>query len=151
MKIVQPDSMQVEASINQAESSDFRIGQRARITLDGFPGVQVESNLYAIGALAVRSWRDQYYIRNIPVRFTLASQDKRIIPDLSASATVILDKVDNATIVPLGAVHREAGKTLAYVRAGEAFEARPIQLGLRNDTHAAVVSGLRPGDEVRLN
>jgi multidrug resistance efflux pump len=151
LKIVQPDSMQVEASINQAESSDFRIGQHARITLDGFPGVELQSELYAIGALAVRSWRDQYYIRNIPVRFTLKSQDKRVIPDLSASATVILDKVDNATIVPLGAVRTEGGKTLAYVKAGDGFEARPIQLGLRNDTHAAVLAGLRPGDEVRLN
>jgi multidrug resistance efflux pump len=151
MKIVQPDSMQVEAMINQAESSQFRIGQQARVTLDGFPGVEVTSNLYAIGALATRSWRDQYYIRNIPVRFTLASQDKRIIPDLSASASVILQKAENATIVPLGAVRTEAGKTVAYVKRSEGFEARPIELGLRNDTHAAVVSGLRPGDEVRLN
>ncbi|HET8549522.1 MAG TPA: HlyD family efflux transporter periplasmic adaptor subunit, partial [Bryobacteraceae bacterium] len=151
MKIVQPNSMQVEAAINQAESSQFRIGQHARITLDGFPGVEVPGRIYAIGALATRSWRDQYYIRNLPVRFTLATQDNRIIPDLSASATVILDKIENATLVPLGAVRDENGRTVAWVKAGEAFEARPIRLGLRNDTHAAVVSGLRAGDEVRLN
>jgi HlyD family secretion protein len=151
MKIVQPKSMQVEAAVNQAESSQFRIGQKARITLDGFPGVEVPGQIYAIGALATRSWRDQYYIRNIPVRFTLDTQDPRIIPDLSASAMVLLEKADNATIVPLAAVRTENGKTVAYVRAGDTFEARPIQLSLRNDTHAAVVAGLQAGDEVRLN
>jgi HlyD family secretion protein len=151
MKIVQPKSMQVEATVNQSESSQFRINQKARITLDGFPGVEVPAQIYAIGALATRSWRDQYYIRNIPVRFTLHTQDPRIIPDLSASATVLLEKADNATIVPLGAVRTEKGKTVAYVKAGDGFEAHPIELGLRNDTHAAVVSGLRAGDEVRLN
>jgi hypothetical protein len=151
MKIVQPKSMQVEAAVNQAESSQFRLGQRARITLDGFPGVVVPGQIYAIGALATRSWRDQYYIRNIPVRFRLDTQDPRIIPDLSASATVILDKLENATVVPLGAVHTQNGKTIAYVKAANGFEAHPIELGLRNDTHAAVVSGLRAGDEVRLN
>ena len=151
MKIVQPSSMQVEAMINQTESSQFRIGQQARITLDGFPGVEVPGRVYAIGALATRSWRDQYYIRNIPVRFTLMSQDHRIIPDLSASATVILEKAENATVVPLGSIRTEAGKTVAYVKARDGFQARSVALGLRNDTHAAVLSGLRPGDEVRLN
>jgi multidrug efflux pump subunit AcrA (membrane-fusion protein) len=151
MKIVDPDSMQVEASVNQAESSDFRIGQPARVTFDGFGGISVMGHIYSIGALATRGWRENFYIRNIPVRIKLDTQDHRVIPDLSASVNVILGKVDNAAMVPLGAVSTERGKTYAWVKTGEGFDRREVELGLHNDTHAAVLSGLSAGDEVRLN
>jgi HlyD family secretion protein len=151
LKIVDAQSMQVETSINQAESSQFRIGQKAFVTLDAFAGVQVPGRVYSVGALATRSWRENYYIRNIPLRISLDVQDARLIPDLSASVLVTLEKADNATIVPLAAIRTEGGRRYAWVKASSGFERREVQLGLENETHAAVLSGLQAGDEVRLN
>jgi len=151
LKIVDAQSMQVETSINQAESSDFRIGQKATVTLDAFAGVQVAGRVYSIGALATRSWRENYYVRNIPVRIALDAQDPRIIPDLSASVLVTLNKVDDATIVPLAALRTEGGKRYAQVKTPSGFERREVQIGLASETQAAVLSGLQAGDEVRLN
>ncbi len=151
LKLVDSKSMQVETSINQAESSQFRIGQKALVTLDAFSGVLVPGRVYSVGALATRSWRENYYIRNIPLRIALDVQDDRLIPDLSASVLVTLEKLDNATIVPLGALRAENGRQYAWVKTPSGFDRREVQLGLRNDTHAAVVSGLQAGDEVRLN
>ena len=121
------------------------------MTLDAFADVMVPGRVYSIGALATRSWRENYYIRNIPLRIALDAQDERLIPDLSASVLVTLEKLDNATIVPLGALHTENGKQYAWVKTPSGFDRREVQLGLRNDTHAAVLSGLQAGDEVRLN
>ena len=151
MKIVDPASMQVEAMVNQSESSLLRIGQPVTIRLDGFPEVLVPGHIYSIGALATRSWREQYYIRNIPVRVKFDTQDPRVIPDLSASVSVLLGKAENATIVPLSALQNEAGKTWAYVRSGQDFARREVQTGLGNDTHVVVTAGLSAGEEVRLN
>jgi HlyD family secretion protein len=151
LKIVDPQSMQVETNINQAESSQFRIGQKAVVTLDAFADVEVTGKVYSIGALATRSWRENYFVRNIPLRISLDRQDARIIPDLSASVLVTLDKVDDAVIVPLDALKTEGGKQYAMVKTASGFERREVQTGLQNDTHAAVTSGLQPGDEVRIN
>jgi HlyD family secretion protein len=151
MKIVNTASMQLEAQVNQAESSHFRIGQRARIRVDAFPDVELEGKITSIGALAAGGWRNSFYIRNVPVKLDIIGTDKRLIPDLSASAGVFLDRVDQAVIAPRAAVKREGDQTIAYVKKGGSFERRPVELGLQNYTHVAIQSGLASGEEVRLN
>jgi hypothetical protein len=151
MKIVNTASMQLEAQINQAESSHFRIGQRARIRLDAFPDVNLDGRITSIGALAAGGWRNSFFIRNVPVKLDIIGTDPRLIPDLSASAEVFLDRVDQALIAPRSAFKREGGQTVAYVKKGESFERRVVELGLQNHTHAAILSGLNAGEDVRLN
>lgn len=150
MKVVNPNSMQVDATINQTESSLIRVGQAARIVLDAFPGLELKGKVYSIGALAVGGWRQQYFIRNIPIRLAIEGADPRVIPDLSAAGDVITGKVENATLAPLSAVEAVNGKQYVYVRTPGGFERRAVQLGASNHLQAAVLSGLQAGDEVRL-
>lgn len=151
MKIVNPASMQVEGTINQAESSSFRIGQMAAIGLDAFPGASYEGKVYAIGALATGGFRQNYYIRSVPVRVQVQNPDKRMIPDLSASADILLGRADNVLTIPASALHRENGKDVVYVKGPKSFEPREVKIGLHNGTHAEVLEGLKEGDQVRIN
>jgi hypothetical protein len=151
MKIVDTNTMQVEATVNQAESSQFRIGQKATVMFDAFPGLQLTGKVYSLGALAVGGWRQNYYIRSVPVRLTIEGHDSRVIPDLSAGADVVLERAENKPVLPLGAIQTENGKTVVYVKSGETFEKREVQIALKNETHAAIESGVRAGEEVRLN
>lgn len=151
MKVVNPGSMQIEANVNQAEIGNFRVNQAALIRLDAFPGMEFPGKIYSIGALAVGGWRQNFFIRNVPVRVAIQSNDPHVIPDLNGSAEVLLGKMENTTLVPLGAVREEDGKTYVSVKQGQGFEKRAVTLGLRNETHASVASGLIAGDEVRMN
>lgn len=151
MKIVNPGSMQVEGTINQAESSSFRIGQMATIGLDAFPGASYEGKVYAIGALATGGFRQNYYIRSVPVRLQIQNPDKKMIPDLSASADVLLGRAEKVLTVPAAALHREKGKDVVYVKGPKNFEPREVKIGLHNGTHAEILEGLREGDQVRIN
>ena len=151
MKIVNPNTMQVEANVNQSESGEFRIGQQAKIHFDAFPGLELNAKVYSIGALAVGGWRQNFYVRNVPIRLMIEGADSRVIPDLSASADVLLSTAENKTLVPLSAVEIENGRAVVYVKNGETFERKDVELGLKNDSYSVVESGLRTGDEVRLN
>jgi multidrug resistance efflux pump len=153
MKIVNTQSMQVEGSINQVESSEFRLGQVAKIKFDAFPGLEFNGKVYSIGALAAGASRSaSAYIRNVPIRVKIEGTDPRLIPDLSASADVVVEKAEGSNVlVPRGAIQVEDGKTVAYVKAGDKFERREVSVGLQNDTHAVALAGLANGDEVRLN
>ena len=150
-KIVNTKKMQVEGNINQAESSEFRIGQPARISLDAFKGLQFNGKVHSIGALANGGWRNSYYVRTVPIRIDIEGNDPRLIPDLSASADVIMSSAPDQTIVPLNAISTEDGKHVIYVKSGDTFDRREVEVGPRNETHAAIASGLRPGERVRLN
>lgn len=151
MKIVTPGSMQVEAMINQTESGGFRVGQKAAVGLDAFPDLRFEGKIYSIGALAIGGTRQNYYIRNVPVRVSVVTTDPRMIPDLSASADVLLERTERAIIVPAQAVQTESGKSVVWVKQGETFVARAVQTGIRTQTQVAVVTGLNEGEEVALN
>jgi multidrug efflux pump subunit AcrA (membrane-fusion protein) len=152
MRIVNPASMQVEGTINQAESSAFRIGQLASIGLDAFPGANYQGRVYAIGALATAGGRSQqYFIRAVPVRVQVQNPDKRMIPDLSASADVLLGRADNVVVAPAAAVNKEDGKDVAYVKGPQGFERREVRIGLHNGTHVEIKEGLKEGDQVRVN
>lgn len=151
MKIVDVSTMQVEADANQTESNELRIGQDVTVTLDAFPGVELPGSVFSVGAMGVKSWRENYYIRRVPVRITIEGADPRLIPDLSAGAGVKVDRTENAVVVPLDAVHREGGKNIVFVRDGSRYDKRGVQLGLRSFTHVAVLGDLDAGEVVALD
>jgi multidrug resistance efflux pump len=150
MKIVDTNNMQVEATVNQVESEDLRIGQQAEVHFDAFPDLKMKGRVYSIGALAVSGWRQNYYIRAIPVRIAIQSSDPRLIPDLSASANVEIEALQNVLAVPQEAVFGDTGKPAVFVKQGRQFVPRQVELGSKNNTHVAVVSGLAAGEEIAL-
>jgi multidrug efflux pump subunit AcrA (membrane-fusion protein) len=150
LKVMDASKMQVEGEINQAESHLLRIGQKARIGLDAFPGASYEGRVASIGALAKVTGFQANYVRKIPVRIEIEGADERLIPDLSAYADVVIDRVDEAVRVPRAAVFEEAGVSFVYVKKGQKFEKRPVELGFRTYTDVAVVSGVSAGEEVAL-
>jgi len=148
MKIVDPSSMLVVASINQSHSGRLRIGQPATVGFDAFPELRLKGHVYSIGALAVRGHRENYYVRNVPVRVAIEGSDPRVIPDLSTWADIEFERYDNVLMVPREAVETQNGKSAVYVRGPRGFEKRPVTLGPANHTHVAVLEGLRAGEEV---
>ena len=151
MKIVDTQNMVVEANINQVGSERLRVGQPAVVHFDAFPEIQLAGKVYSIGALAVGGWRQQFYIRNVPVKIQLIENDPRVIPDLSASADVTLQRQENTLLIPKEAVKLNGDKSLVYMKSGEQFTPREIQVGEQNYTHAIVLAGLNGGEELALN
>jgi HlyD family secretion protein len=151
MKIIDTSTMQVDATVNQTESSLLRIGQDATVNLDAFPGVTFPGKVFGLGALATPPGRSQYFLRTLPVQVQILASDKRIIPDLSASADVLLEKHSAELLLPLGAVESDGKQSFVYVKNAQGtYDKREVQMGASNATHVIVVSGAKEGDEVRL-
>ena len=151
LKVVDPASIQVEANVNQAQSSELRIGQKVRIGFDAFSGLQLTGHVYSIGALASSPGRSQFFIRMVPVRIAIDKLDTRVIPDLSTYADVITAQQESALRVPVGAITEEGGKPFLYVKAANGFEKRAVTTGIRSNTQVAIKDGVKAGEEVRVN
>ena len=90
-----------------------------------------------------------YYI----AQFDVPNADGRLRPSMTAQVSVLLAKAKRAILVPAAAVIRRDSKghaTVKVVGAGGKLEERPIMVGIGDDTHIVVRSGLRPGDKVAL-
>jgi biotin carboxyl carrier protein len=151
MKVVDPKNMQIEALISQVAADDLRIGQEALIRFDAFPDLQFKGKVHSIGALATGGgFRQNNYLRTLPVRLTIIGSNERVIPDLSASAEIVVERKERAVLVPLEALQAQAGKRVVYVNAGGRFEPRDVRTGLANGTHVEILEGVKAGEEVAL-
>ncbi len=151
LKVVDPSSMLLDGTINQAESEMFHLGQRASIRFDAYPNLHVRGKVRSVGAMAITSRRASNYIRRIPLSLSLEEQITQVIPDLSASADVIVEQEEPSLLVPRQAITLAAGKAVVYVKQPTGlFEPREVQVGPTSTTHAAILSGLSDGDEIAL-
>lgn len=156
MQIVDQSSMIVNATVNQVDVQAMRLGQRAKVRFDAFPGLELKARVVMIGAITKSAGTRASFKKDIPVRLKLEQMDPRVIPDLSVSADVVLDETtETATVVPAEALQtggEETGaKPFVHVRnAAGVWERRNVEIAVVNYTHAAIRSGLKPGEVVAL-
>jgi RND family efflux transporter MFP subunit len=146
MRIVDTSTLQLEGAINQAEVEQFRAGQPARVRLDAYAGAEYPGRVRSIGVMASAPGRSQFYLRTIPIEVELLESDDRLLPDLSASAEVVVDKVEDVLLAPSDAVREENGKAFVYVLKGQETERRPVTVGRMSGTHTVIEEGVSEGD-----
>jgi multidrug resistance efflux pump len=157
MQIVDLSQMVLNGTVNQTDSHLLSLGQKASVRLEAYPDVALPGRVISMGAMATtsagfrgpRGARDTY-VKQIPIRISIESKDRNVLPDLSASADVILETEEDALQVPRDAVTEADGKAYVRVRQSGAFVQREIEIGGSNNTHYQVLSGLNEGDEVLL-
>ncbi|RDY68620.1 efflux RND transporter periplasmic adaptor subunit [Lysobacter soli] len=81
-------------------------------------------------------------------RATLDNADDLWRPGSAVSAKVTVARQPVAMAVPLSALQRFRDWDVVFVRVGDTYEVRPLELGRRDATQVEVLSGLRAGDEV---
>lgn len=69
-------------------------------------------------------------------------------PGSAVRARITVEQQPAALVVPLSALQRFRDWDVAFVRVGDTYEVRPLQLGKRDGTRVEVLSGLREGDQV---
>jgi HlyD family secretion protein len=111
----------------------------------------MSGEVVALGALASAGWRENYYIRSVPIKVLISEPDPRVIPDLSVYADVEVSSRDNALLVPRSAVEYENEQAFVVKQTAKGFERVPVQVELTNATLAAVSGGVSEGDQVLSN
>ncbi|MEZ5354960.1 MAG: efflux RND transporter periplasmic adaptor subunit [Bryobacteraceae bacterium] len=157
MQIVDPSSMVVNATVSQADIESVRYGQKAKVRFDAFPGLELRAHVSAIGTVASSSRYRPDWVRDVPVVLKLDEMDRRVIPDLSVSADVILEIDEAPALAPLEAVSTvesagAAPRHYVWVRdAKGAWQRREVEVGAENYIRVAVKSGLKPGEVIAID
>ncbi len=149
LRIVDLGRMIVNAQVNQTDAHHLRLGTPALVRFDAYPGLELPARVMALGTFAVTGgWRTSW-VRHVPVSLELERTDERVVPDLSVSADLILERIEDAAIVPREAVFQEPDSSfvLARASAGE-WEKRDVEVVLSNNVEVAVRSGVSPGETV---
>jgi HlyD family secretion protein len=152
MTIVDPSSMILNATVNQVDSEEVRAGMKATVHLDAYPDLALPATVVAVGAMTdAGGWRASW-VRSVPVRIKLDSIDPRVIPDLSASADVVLAEQKQVAIAPLESIFQDGpdGRPYVFVQVPTGYERRDVELAMASNVAVAVRSGLGQGEVVAL-
>jgi HlyD family secretion protein len=150
MRVVDTNSMVVEAAVNQADIEQLRIGAKARVRFDAYPDLDLPGRVYSIAAMPKSGGARAAYVKEVTVIVKMERLDPRVVPDLSVSVDVVLGREADAVIAPREGIFTDPadGRPFAFVQTASGWERRPVELGLANNVAAVVRSGLRPGEVI---
>lgn len=144
-----------EISLNEVDVAEVKIGQKATLTFDAVPDLNVSGEVVEIDALGTISQGVVSYMAKI----TFAAQDERVKPAMSVSADIVIKTKTAVLRVPNAAVKTVGNKSFVEVVEGGPANLRAVELkkpprrrevalGMWNEEFTEIVSGLKEGEVV---
>jgi multidrug efflux pump subunit AcrA (membrane-fusion protein) len=148
--IVNPAKMRVRVRVNQADINELQVGQPIRLGLDAYPELAFGGRITQISPLAVTSTLSPK-VRYFVMLAEVDGSHEKLMPDLTASLDVELQRVADALVIPRDAILNDGERTLARVRRGSGVEEREVTVAGVSAHEVAVSGGLTEGDLVERN
>ena len=152
-----------QISLNEVDVAKIKAGNKVTITFDAVPDLQITGGVAEIDTLGTISQGVVTY--NVKIVFD--TQDERVKPGMSASATIITDMKQDALFVPNSAIKSQGGAwyvetidgyssatnlTSAMKSMGVTSPTQPrqqtVEVGISNDVSTEIIAGLKEGDIV---
>lgn len=144
MDILDPRSIYISAPMDEVDSARISTGQRARVSIDSFPGQHFPGRVTRVAPF-VLDVEAQNRTVEIEVELDEPELAARLLPGTSADVEVILGERQDVLRVPTATL-LEGNQVLIVER--NILVARPVQIGLRNWDFTEVSEGLKGGEQV---
>jgi cobalt-zinc-cadmium efflux system membrane fusion protein len=131
----------VDLHIFGADAQHIRPGVPVRVTRLS-DGVSVDTQLERV--LPNTATASQSTV----ARATLDNADGLWRPGSAVQARITVAQKPASLVVPLSALQTFRDWDVVFIRVGDTFEVRPLELGQRDGQRVEVLSGLKPGDQV---
>ncbi|HLL88248.1 MAG TPA: HlyD family efflux transporter periplasmic adaptor subunit [Tepidisphaeraceae bacterium] len=149
-----PDTARMKAVVRISEGAinKLRTGMRASVQIAGFkePFGATLTKISPLVDNSQRWWNPD--LKEYPVDLELDQTPAGLKPGVTAAAQVYIDRIEQATAVPMAAVYAAGIDSYVFVRRGATTDAAPqkVTLGPATETHVQVTGGLAPGAQVLL-
>jgi RND family efflux transporter MFP subunit len=145
-EMINPNTMVFRAFVDESDVSQVSIGQKAKLVLNSYPDLEIETEVSYISFTSVETISGTSFI----VEFPLSSDSAEILRiGMNGDIEIVLEEKADVLTVPLIAIAQRNGKNYVQVKTGpKTFEDREITLGIETYELAEVLSGLSEKDEV---
>lgn len=144
--LVLSDRLIVNAQVDETDIGKVKLAKPVIITLDAYPSVEIKATVDHIAY-------ESKLVNNV------TTYDVEILPEqvpeffrsgMSANVSIIENSKDNILLVPNEALIKNNGETFVLLAqaTGVAPSLRKVSLGISDDVHTEVISGLNPNDTI---
>jgi len=133
--------IRVKAAVSDADLPYVKVGEAADVSVSAIPNQVFSGRVTQISPMV------DAMSRSATVEITLPNDQHRLVPGMTASVRLVVERREHVVAVPLSALF-STDKTRAIIIDGTTARSRPIQTGLMGDNTVEIVSGIQPGDKV---
>ena len=145
--IIDPTNLEMTGLIDEMDIADISIDQKAIVTMDALPGVEVIGSVTYVSEAAMIEAGVVMYQTTV----SLDNADSNIKDGMSATADIVREERENVLMLPASTVMSEDGQTVVYlVGADGKLEMRSVTTGLHSGRMIEITAGLVEGDLVAL-
>ena len=144
LKIADHSTLWAKVEFYEHHLRDLRVGLRADISLDAFPGLRWQGRLlFFEPAMNPQTQTLTGYVE-------IENSDERLRPKMYATIEIQLPGARDALVIPAQSVLRSGNdRNIVIIDAGEGlFVPREVELGIESDGQLQVVKGLAAGERV---
>ncbi len=134
----------VSANVSEVDVQKVKAGQKATVTLDSIADKTFTGKVVSVDRIGETSSN----VTNYPVLIQLDTGSDSLLPNMAASANIILSTKADVLVVPTGAVQTQNGTSTVRVQRGGKEIQVEVKTGLVGDTQTEITSGLKEGDVV---
>src|SRR6202043_3230229 len=109
----------------------------------------MSATLVAITPLTEESFVEWPPTRSFRAFARIESPDGRLRPGMNAGSDIVQMKIPDAISIPAKALFTKAGQPVVYVKSGERYVAKRVQVKAKNPDEVAI-EGIAPGTMVAL-
>lgn len=146
--VVSPESLYVEGLIDEADIANVSLGKEAHVIMDAYYGEVFKGVVYRISPIVTGGKQET---RTFEVRIRLKDPPKTIKPGMSAEVEIIVDKIENALVVPTQAIFEREKRSFLYVVRDSKADLTEVKPGRSSWTYTEIISGIKEGDEIIIN
>ena len=143
-----PDkTMSMSVTVDETEILSVSIGQSAEVSVDAIDGETFTGTVTGIDRAGTSSSGVTVYTAEVSI-----PKADGMLAGMSASATISIEGVENALLVPADAVNRSSSGYYVYTSCDEESGTLggmvEVTVGITNSNYAEILSGLSEGDTV---
>lgn len=151
MSLPSLEKMQVQTAVHESDLDQIRLGMKANITVDAFPGKSYVGTVKSIAVLPDQnSWRGSE-TKVYATVVTIDDEVEQLKPGMTAVTEIMIDSFDDAVTVPVQAVVERNEQTWILVRENDGLKPVAVETGRQNDSVVQITNGLVGGEKVALN
>ncbi len=148
-QVVDPQGLDLTSQISEQDRSNVFVGQPVRIVFDALPGRVFHGTVKSVGGMSVRQFFAANTSGNFDVSIQLANEDPRLRSGFTAQIIFLGGVKKNVLYLPRVAIFQKDGKHIVYVKKGNGYEQREVQIQSQNESRAAV-GGVEQGEIVAM-
>ncbi len=144
MIILDPTTLCIDAEIYEKDLAKIKPHQEVQIAVPAYPEETFVGRIFYIGDVVHPE------TRTITVRTRVPNKDFKLKPGMFADIKILLDQRESAVTVPIEAVLDDLDRKIVFVREGENFICRTVEVGPTFNGLIEIVKGLKTGEIVAV-